>query len=198
MNDQRAVNQTWYVIYTHPKQEARAANNLAAWGLETFFPRIREGRGLPYKPAFQTTKPLFARYIFARFDANVLFQKVCFTRGVHSVVSFGGTPTAVDDEIIEFIKSQLGPDGFVNLCEEFKPNERVIIKGGPLKNLEGIFLQQVNEGERVAILLDAVSYQGRLIIEREYVQRLARGFAFFGHSIGALISCALVQSAGAC
>jgi transcriptional antiterminator RfaH len=175
MSEQRAINQRWYAVYTHPQQEARAANNLAAWGLETFFPRIRESRGLTPKPAFQTDKPLFPRYIFARFDANVLYQKVCFTRGVHSVVNFGGVPTAVDDEIIKLIKSQLGPDGFVHLREEFQPNEKVIIKGGPLKNLVGLFLQEVKEGERVAILLDAVSYQGSLIIEREYVRRLARG-----------------------
>jgi transcriptional antiterminator RfaH len=173
MSAQRASNQSWYVIYTHPKQEVRAANNLAAWGLETLCPRIREGRGLTYRPAFQTIKPLFPRYIFARFDANLLFRKVCFTRGVHRVVNFGGMPAAVDGEIIKLIRSQLGPDGFVTLCEEFKPNEKVIIKGGPLKNLVGIFLKEVKEGERVAILLDAVSYQGSLIIEKEYVRRLA-------------------------
>ncbi|HZI20299.1 MAG TPA: transcription termination/antitermination NusG family protein [Pyrinomonadaceae bacterium] len=178
MSAPRAVNSSWYVIYTHAKQEARAANNLAAWGLETFFPRIREGRGLTHKSASPIIKPLFPRYVFARFDANVLYQKVCFTRGVHSVVNFGGMPAAVDDEIIRLIESQLGPDGFVNLCEEFKPNERVIIKGGPLKNLVGIFLKEVNESRRVAVLLDAVSYQGRLIIEKEYVQRLSPQYAY--------------------
>ncbi|MET0625170.1 MAG: transcription termination/antitermination NusG family protein [Pyrinomonadaceae bacterium] len=170
MSAQREGNQRWYVLYTHPKQEARAANNLAAWGLETLFPRIKEGRGLQAPPI---TKPLFPRYIFARFDANLLFQKVCFTRGVHSVVNFGGMPAAVDDEIIKLIKSQLGADGLVTLREEFKPNDKVIIKGGPLKNMVGIFLKEVNQGERVAILLDAVNYQGRLIIEREYMRRLA-------------------------
>ncbi|HEY0169683.1 MAG TPA: transcription termination/antitermination NusG family protein [Pyrinomonadaceae bacterium] len=173
MSAQREVNQSWYVLYTHPKQEARAANNLAAWGLETLFPRIKEGRGSMHRQATPIAKPLFPRYIFARFDANLLFQKVCFTRGVHSVVNFGGMPAPVDDEIIKLIKSQLGADGLVNLREEFKPNDKVIIKGGPLKNMVGIFLREVSQGARVAILLDAVSYQGQLIIEREYMRRLA-------------------------
>jgi transcriptional antiterminator RfaH len=174
MSAHRAVNQSWYVVYTHPKQEARAADNLAAWGLETFSPRIKEGRSMMYRQTPPTAKPLFPRYIFARFDADSLFQKVCFTRGVHSVVNFGGMPAAVDDEIIMLIKSHLGPDGFINHYEEFRPNEKVIIKGGPLKNMVGLFLKEVKEGERVAILLDAVSYQASIVIEREYVQRLSR------------------------
>jgi transcriptional antiterminator RfaH len=178
MSAHRAIKQSWYVVYTHPKQEARAASNLSAWGLETFFPRIIEGRSLMYRQTPQAAKPLFPRYIFALFDADLLFQKVCFTRGVHSVVNFGGMPAAVDDEIIMLIKSYLGPDGFVNRYEEFKPNEKVFIRGGPLKNMVGIFVKEVKKGERVAILLDAVSYQASLVIEREYVQRLTPSYAY--------------------
>ena len=32
----------WYVIYTKTNEEDRADRNLAAWGLETFYPRIKK------------------------------------------------------------------------------------------------------------------------------------------------------------
>jgi hypothetical protein len=68
-------------------------------------------------------------------------------------------PAAVGDEVVRSTESQLGPGEFVSLRVEFKPDERVMIDGGALENLAGIFLKEVNEGRRAAIIPDAVSYQ---------------------------------------
>lgn len=163
----------WYVIQTKPKQEERADSNLRAWGVETFFPKVKEPRYSPYtrEPGF-IIKALFPRYIFAQFDANSLVNKVRFTRGVQSVVSFGDIPTPVDDEIIFIIKSQIREDGFIRIGEEFKSGDKVIVKNGPLRNFVGIFEQKIKDTDRVSILLESVSYQGRIVIERERLKKI--------------------------
>src|SRR5436190_3797079 len=86
----------WYVIYTHPRQEDRTTGNLRAWGIQTFAPKMKEMRTNPFtgRREYQT-KHLFFRYIFARFDASELVQKIRFTRGVNSIVSCGEKLTAV-------------------------------------------------------------------------------------------------------
>jgi transcription elongation factor/antiterminator RfaH len=162
----------WYAIHTHPKQEERAHCNLQAWGIESLHPKLRERRLNPFTgaPIF-LSKPLFPRYIFARFDAGSQLHKISFTRGVHSVVSFNAMPAPIDDEIIALIMSRMTDQGFVRINDDLKAGDRVIIKEGPLKSLIGIFEREIKDSDRVSILLEAVSYQGRMVVERDQVRK---------------------------
>ena len=87
----------WYVIHTHPKQEDRVCSNMKVLGVPIFNPKTKERRYNQFVNApTYVTKPLFPRYIFAQFEVNDLYHKVRFSRGVHSVVSFGEGPTPID------------------------------------------------------------------------------------------------------
>ncbi|MCA1557786.1 MAG: hypothetical protein LC731_04505 [Acidobacteria bacterium] len=162
----------WYAIRTKPRQEARADSNLRAWGIETFTPKIRETRHNSFtgKPAY-IAKPLFPSYIFARLMAGYMLHKICFTRGVQSVISFGGIPCPIEDELLAFIRAREGRDGFVRINEGLRPGDRVTINSGYLKDFAGIFEGEIKEHERVKILLLAISYQARIIIQRDYVSK---------------------------
>jgi transcriptional antiterminator RfaH len=163
----------WYVIHTKPKQEERADSNLKAWRVETFAPKLRELRfDTAAGRRTYVTKPLFARYIFARFKADELLHKVCYTRGVKSVVCLGAGPTPVDDEIIEFIQLRRDEDGFIKAGDDpLRPGDRVVISDGYLKDLAGVFESNLKDHDRVTILLTAISYQGRVIIEKDFVRK---------------------------
>lgn len=165
----------WYVIHTRPKQEDRASSNLAAWRIEVFAPKIREYRVSPFN-GLKTfiTRPLFPRYIFAKFAANSLLHKVCFTRGVDNVVQFGNIPAPIDEAIISLLKSQIDKSGFIKIGEDLKSGDRVIINDGPLKNFTGIFERELPEHERVSILLTTVSYQARVSVDRDKVKRISQ------------------------
>jgi transcriptional antiterminator RfaH len=163
----------WYVIHTHPKQEDRADSNLKVLGVSICNPKIRERRYNQFSivPTY-VTKSLFPRYIFAQFKINDLYHKVRFTRGVSSVVSFGDGPTPISEEVIMLIQSNIKEDGFVKFDEEIRPGDRVMVMGGPLKNFAGIFEREMKETERVRILLETVSYQAHIEIERDMVKRV--------------------------
>jgi len=164
----------WYVIHTHPKQEDRAANNLKAWGIEIFSPKIRVQKRHPFtEELMYTSKPLFPRYIFACFKFNELYYKMRFTRGVHSLVSFDGGPTPIDEQIIEIIRSRTGSNGFVKIGEDFKTGDEVVIKSGPFQNLSGVFEREMKDSDRVRILLKAVSFQSHIVVDREMVRKVA-------------------------
>jgi transcriptional antiterminator RfaH len=162
----------WYALQTKPKEEDRAVANLKSWGVETFAPKVKAGRPSAARArAASHGKHLFPQYVFARFDLIRAFHKVRFTRGVNKVVSFGGAPAPVDDEIIELIRSQEGADGFIEIRERFEAGEQVTINDGPLKNLAGCFMREVDAFSRVEILLTAISYQGRAIVERDFIKK---------------------------
>jgi transcriptional antiterminator RfaH len=164
----------WYALHTKPKEEDRADANLKSWSVETFAPKVKAGRPSAARArSGGRGKHLFPQYIFARFDLNQSLHKVRFTRGVDKVVSFDGAPVPMDDEIIELIRSQEGADGFIEIREQFKAGEQVMVKDGPLKNLVGCFTREVDDFSRIEILLTAISYQGRAIVERESIRKSA-------------------------
>lgn len=173
MNNRVEDDLPWYVIKTHPKQETRAECNLRAGGIKTFHPKIMERCSSPFTGLLSNViKPLFSRYIFAQFDVNCGYRRVCFTRGVHSVVSFGSGPAKVDNEIIKLIESRVGKDGLVKLDNELHQGDHVMIDSGPLKHMVGIFQRDIRGSDRAAILLTAISYQGHVIIEKDLVKKI--------------------------
>lgn len=162
----------WYAIHTHPKEEDRATNNLVAWNVEAFNPKIKERRLNPFTGvATYEKKPLFPRYIFARFDVSTLLSKICFTRGVKRVVSFGEGPVPVEDEIINFIKDRAGKDGLIHVGEELKSGDLVTVNDGLLGELSGIFEREIKGTDRVKILLNAINYQASIVVRKEHVKK---------------------------
>jgi transcriptional antiterminator RfaH len=163
----------WFLIHTNPKQEERTVNNLRAWNVEPFSPQIREWRYKSFTgERYSIVKPLFARYVFARFDLERLFHKVRYTRGVQAVVTFGDGPVEIDEEIITLIKAQMSRDGIVKIGTDLKPGDAVRINGLALEAFSGILEREVKDSERVVVLLNTVSYQARLQLDRRLVQKL--------------------------
>lgn len=163
----------WYAIHTKPKQEGRAVENLKCWGVETFSPKIRVRRFNQFTGApTHLINHLYPSYIFARFRATSLLHKIHFTRGVDRVVSFGGVPLPVDERIIDIINAQLDDDGFVRIGEKLKYGDTVMVEQGPFRYFVGMFESDMNESERVRLLLTTISYQARVEVDREFVKKL--------------------------
>lgn len=170
----------WYAIYTHPRQEERAENNLKAGRVETFNPKAKEMRRRQSNPNNFSVTQLFPRYIFARFVARHQLHTVSYTRGVQRVVGFGSEPTPVDDSIISLIRLQMGEDGYVRLGEQFKSGDKIVVKDGSLANFAGIFERELKGSDRVSILLTTVSYEVRVVLKREQIKKEASaGFRNF-------------------
>lgn len=164
----------WYAIRTHFNQETRAESNLRAWNVEIFAPKIKEKRRNEFSGVVSfLNKPLFSRYLFAKFDVRKFLNKIWFTRGVHSVVNCAGSPSVVDDEVIAFLQARTNSDGYVQLREDFKPGDKVVMRNGVLGNLVGIFERETNDSERVMVLLATINYQGRVVVERSALRKVA-------------------------
>lgn len=167
----------WYVVHTQPQQEERASVNLRSWGIETLTPKVRVKKYNEFTNKLsRVPKHMFPSYIFGRFRFNEEYYRVRFTRGVHSVVMFTGSPAPVEDEIIDLIRSRIGPDGFVRTLEELEEltaGDQVIIKDGRFKGFCGVFDREIQDSERVRILLDTVSFQAHVVVDRELVHKFS-------------------------
>ncbi|MEK6680830.1 MAG: transcription termination/antitermination NusG family protein [Nitrospirota bacterium] len=149
----------WYAVNTKPRQEDIAEKMITHLGIEAFYPKINEKKGL------------FPGYLFARYNPMEHFRRIRYTKGVRDIVSYGEYPVPVEDEIIEAIRARMKGD-FVQISKGlFNRGDRVIIREGIFKDLEGIF-EDVRDSERVIILLNLISYQARVVVEAEKVGRV--------------------------
>jgi transcriptional antiterminator RfaH len=160
------------VIQTKPKKEGEASSYLSTKGLEIFNPLMesfshKNGRGN------REFKPLFPSYIFGKFDLDQNYPLVRWARGVKQILSFGGYPIPVSEEVIEVIKGRMDRDGIVRRTSHFEPNDVVKIKLGPLRDLLGIFERWVSDDERVRILLNLIGYQPSVELHYTMIEKVA-------------------------
>jgi transcriptional antiterminator RfaH len=169
----------WYAVRTKPRQEERAEHNLRtlnveALNVEPFAPKVQEERFDPViRQKLHVIKPLFPSYIFARFDAGPMLHKVWFTRGVDYVVHFGNKPAIVPDEIITMIRLRMGTGCYVKIGQELALGDKVRIKEGVLNNFVGVFERNASAATRIQLLLSAVSYQCRIEVDRDLVEKVS-------------------------
>jgi transcriptional antiterminator RfaH len=165
---------SWFLIHTHPKQEERTISNLRAWNIETLSPLVRDWRYNQFTgERSPVIKPLFARYVFARFDLSSLFHKIRYSRGVQEVVGFGDGPVEIDQEVINIIRSRMDKNGFVTIGSDLKPGDKVLIMDGPLKQFTGVFEREIKDSDRVVLLLNTVSYQARVQVGLNHLTKLS-------------------------
>ena len=159
---------SWYAVNTKSYCEISACASLDRLGVEVFLPMLRERKVLR-GTCRSTTSPLFPRYLFAKFDVSNQLRAVTYARGVKSIVTFGSGPSLVDESIIHAIRSQ-GTNGIIEFSEDrFSPGQIVRIQDGPLCGLEAVFEKRLGGTNRAVLLLKAMSFQARVILESRHV-----------------------------
>ncbi len=162
-----AVMKNWYVFQTRPKKEFQVESILSQAGYAVYNPKYSQD-GL--------VKPFFPGYLFTRFQFPLEYQKVKFTRGVKKVVGNQSGPIPVEIEVIRYLRSR-ERNGLIELMkygEDPGPGDEIIVMEGPLKGLRGIFYKELSSNQRVMILLNYVTYQGSLMIEKNKIKTIRK------------------------
>jgi transcription antitermination factor NusG len=81
-------------------------------------------------------------------------------------------PRPVDEAVIAAIRERENKRDRLIHYYRFRPQEAVVVRAGPLKDLYGIFERYVDEGARVRILLSLVGYQAAVELEAELVAKV--------------------------
>jgi transcriptional antiterminator RfaH len=137
----------WYVGYTKPRQEGRAAENLLRQGFECRVPVIRAQRRVRRDVVWQE-EAMFPRYLFLRpAPCGAPLERVRSTLGMSGLVRFSGVPATVPHDVVEHLVL-LGTERREAF---FRAGEAVRLVDGPLAGLEAVF--ECPEGEERAIVL---------------------------------------------
>ncbi|WP_294255768.1 transcription/translation regulatory transformer protein RfaH [Propionivibrio sp.] len=149
---QHAEESGWYVVYTRPRQEARALENLRNQGFVCFLPtlsaeRLRGGRQV------EIAEALFPRYLFVYLEVGRSnWSTIRSTRGVVKLVEFGGVAARIPEAFISALAEQ--PTQQKKL---FEVGERLKVIDGPFVGIETelVRLYRTSDGEaRVIVLME--------------------------------------------
>jgi len=161
----------WYLVYSKPRQEACALENLERQGFECLLPLISVEK-LRRKLIVVVQEPLFPRYLFIRLDASQegrSWNPIRSTTGVSRLVTFGQVPAKVDDQLVDAIRASVSGEGVRQ--RHFEPGELVRINDGPFAGLEAVY--QMPDGEaRVMVLIDILSKKVSLSVEPPSLSKL--------------------------
>ena len=163
--------ENWYVIQTKPKKEEEATSYLSTKGVEIFSP-LMETFTTRNARITKELKSLFPGYIFGKFDLEQNYPLVRWARGVKCLLGFGGYPTSISEEVVEIIRERTDARGIVRVKGDYRPNDVVRVKTGPLKDLLGIFERWVSDSERVRILLNLIGYQPSIELHYSMIEKV--------------------------
>jgi transcriptional antiterminator RfaH len=140
----------WYAIYTKPRQEQRALDNLSNQGYHCFLPTITVDK-VKKNAVVAVQQPLFGRYLFIELSASTSnWMPIRSTKGVSNMVSFANKPARVPSDLIKALKT--AP---ILVQHRFEPQQLLTIQSGAFAGLPAVFQRLVTapDGESRALVL---------------------------------------------
>jgi transcriptional antiterminator RfaH len=164
----------WYPVYTKPRQEHIARENLERQSFEAYLPLMQASRKRRAKWV-DTIEPMFSRYIFIRLEPGTTsVASVRSTRGVTGLVQFGNTLAPVPESFMSALLRTTDAETGVHTPEPnlLQEGDTVVLTDGPLANLHGIF-KAADGDARAIILLKLLGTEIEVDVPLEQVWRQA-------------------------
>lgn len=158
----------WHVVYTRPRQERIAEQNLLRQGYKTWLPLMGKWVRKDGERVCRS-EPMFPRYLFLRrTDGQQSLAPVRSTIGAVGLVRFGDASPVLDDEAVATLRQLADetrePPGLPN------PGSRVRVMAGPLAGLEA--LVAASAARRVEVFLGLLGRETRVSMDPNLVEAL--------------------------
>jgi len=145
----------WFALYTKPHKEYLVRDLLSAQKVEVYLPEIAVKRRRRDR---RERRPFFPHYLFARLGSqDGMIAKLRWTPGLRCIVSTGGRPVPVPDEVVQEIRRSLATMAQVEPEEPFRPGDVVRIVRGPFEGLHAVFDRRLSPQGRVRVFLQWMS-----------------------------------------
>ena len=153
MEDSFDENKQWYVLYTRPQSEKQVASYLKKLGIEHYLPLINKKRSWSDRVKF-IDFPLFPGYIFAYFDFSSTFSEVIRHPGAVDCIREKGRAIFMKGSEIENLKLVVkeAKNIYSDPDKNFPPGQKVIVRSGALKGVEGV-VARIKNKDRIYVHL---------------------------------------------
>jgi transcriptional antiterminator RfaH len=161
----------WYALQTKPNKEKEVEKRLTDLQVEVFLPWMRTRRRIGSRFHW-VLAPLFPGYLFCRLDLMASGKAARYAPGVKDFLKFGNQIAEVGVEIVTSLRERC-PNGVAQIEPlSANPGDTVKINEGPFSGLQAIFEKKMKGSERVAVLLDILGRQTRLVLPTETIEKM--------------------------
>ena len=158
----------WYLVQCKSGETQRAFEHLQNQQYDCYLPIMRVEK-IRKRKRVTIDEPLFPGYLFIRLDQLTDdWQPIRSTRGVTRLVSFGGLPLAIDQDLIVALQTRCKIQSAPCALQQ---GEKVRITEGPFRDLEAVF-ESFDGDERVVLLLNLLQRQQRLTVPVSSIHKM--------------------------
>jgi transcriptional antiterminator RfaH len=157
----------WFALYTKPRFEKKASEDLHALGIENYLPTYKTIRQWSDRKKM-VELPLFPSYCFVSIQPSKYLEPLK-ANGVIKFVWFNNKPVPIPDKEIEAIKILCGSQLPLELSSiDFAPGQKVIVSQGVLSGIEGEYVK--NSGKKkILVRINSINHGVIVSINPEYV-----------------------------
>lgn len=150
-----SMQENWFALYTKPHKEYLVRDLLRQQGIEVYLP---ETRAAVRRRDRRQKRPFFPHYLFARLNPhNSLMAKVRWTPGLRRVVSAGGKPVPVPNEVMAHVRRRLAAMAVEEPEGPFKKGDVVRVQRGIFEGLDAVFDRSLSAEGRARVFLQLMS-----------------------------------------
>lgn len=159
----------WYCVKARPRQEKSAkAALIGEAGIEVFCPLLRFERARK-SGRVRVLEAMFPGYLFARFCYDEQYRRVRSINGVSTIVSFGGIPAVVPEEIIHELRASVADGETVDIPVSLSVGEEVQVVDGPFQGIRAIVTSVMPARARVTVLLELLGMEREVEVSEKAV-----------------------------
>jgi transcriptional antiterminator RfaH len=161
----------WYAFQTKANREREVEKRFLDLEFEVFLPWMKARRRIGNK-FHDVLVPLFPGYLFSRLDLVMSGKAARYCPGVKDFLKFGSEIVEGGEDIVASLRSRC-PGGIAQVEPlAVRPGDAVKINEGPFSGLEAIFERRMKGSERVAVLLNILGRQTRLVLSSEIIEKV--------------------------
>lgn len=146
----------WYPVYTRSRAEKKACLELLNKGIETYLPLHRQLKQWSDRKKW-VEEPLIKSYLFVHIYQHQQAE-VLMTSGIARFIYFSGKIATMPDRQIEDLKLVLASAYELEITEEeLQPGEKITIKAGSLKGMQGEIIEYRSQ-KQLLLKLGGIRY----------------------------------------
>ncbi|MBP5190061.1 MAG: UpxY family transcription antiterminator [Bacteroidales bacterium] len=161
----------WVALYTNPRFEKKAEQNLKEAGFEVYLPLRKELHSWSDRKKWVEV-PLLKSYIFAKITSKQEIPVVNVS-GIVSLVKFRGHIATIPEEEIQMMKDFIAAEINVQVqsVERLHRGAKVRIHSGPLAGKVGVLVSDCEEGN-FAVEITGISMAMVIYVDKDLMDEL--------------------------
>lgn len=157
----------WFALYTKPRFEKKAYEDLSNKGFDSFLPTYKTLRQWSDRKKM-VELPLFPSYCFVNINPDNYLGPLK-ANGVLKYVWFNNKPVPIPDKEIESIKILCGSQLPLELSPiDFAPGQKVVISQGALCGLEGEYVRNTGK-KKILVRISSINHGVIVNIDPDFV-----------------------------